>query len=336
MKSLVLVFLLLCLQQVRSQIANVNAEIQFATVMRSEDYVYDNGTVGARPSLFIGLFHMSVVEGPGDLYTMQTLVWHQVDFATQIEMRVAPARIANTEILPAFILASGSAALPSNCPIWATRLIDEIFYNELLSGNVYVQVLASQSTGLLRGQLYSRRDVLVAFPSTGPFTGTQYTATAGMAILYAQPAQPRYVSLTYWILSRFVAPMIWNANDGFVNFSTAVIFGTVPITQTTGVTLTITPTGTVPIVAPLGLVFTSALAEQPRATGPISGPGSSRLVLVRQGDFIEETFSDFIRLAYYKDWLIPNATSGGSSLSSAITQTWIRPIAFILTLWHLC
>lgn len=305
--------LLVVLSATRAQtVANVNARIQFATVMRSEDYVYNNGTVGARPSLFIGLFHMSVVEGPGPLYTMQTLVWHQVDFATQIEMRVAPRGQANTELLPAYVIASGAGATPPSCPIFVTFLIDQTFYEALLAGNVYVQVLAAQPSGLLRGQLYSRRDVLVAFPSTTPFTGTQYTATAGMAIVYAQPAEPRFVTLTYWILSRFVAPMVWNANDGFVNFSTAVLFGPVPVTQTTGVTLTITPTGAVPIVAPLGLVFTSRMAEQPGATGPISGPGSSRMVLTRQGDFIEETFSDFIRLAYYKDWDITNTTASGS------------------------
>ena len=297
-----------------AQIADVYAEEQYATVMRSEDYVYNNGTVGAHPSLFIGLFHASIQPGPGPLYTMKTLVWHQVDFATQIEMRVAPAGQANTEILPAFIIASGAGANPTNCPIFISFIIDAQFLANLRKGLVYVQVLADQASGLLRGQIYSRRDVLVAFPSLGPFTGTQYTATAGMAIVYVQPSpsQRGYVTLTHWILSRYVAPMVWNANDGFTNFSTAVIFGVVPVTQTTGVTLTITPTGTEAVVAEQRLVFTSRMAGQPGATGPITGPGSSRMVLVRQGSFIEEIFSDFIRLAYYTDHLFVNITSASS------------------------
>lgn len=296
-------------------VADVSANEQYATVLAAENYVYNNGTVGAKPSLFIGLFHMSVQPGPGLLYTMKTLVWHQVDFATQIEMRVAPVGIANTDLLPSFVLASGAGASPTNCPMFASFLIDSVFLKNLRTSLVYVQILSGQDSGLMRGQLQSRRDVLVAFPSLTPFTGTQYTATAGMAIVYVQPSdapqQRDYVTLRYWILSRFVAPMVWNANDGFVNFTTAVIFGVVPVDQTTGVTLTITPTGAVPIIAPIGLVFTSALYQQPFATGPITGPGSSKMVLTRQGNFIEETFSDFIRLAYYDDYLRFNTSFSG-------------------------
>lgn len=324
---------LLCKQSdAQATVADVSAQIQFATVMRSEDYVYNNGTIGAFPSLFIGLFHMSVQPGPGAGYTMKTLVWHQVDFATQIEMRVAAIGIANTELLPAFVIASGPLAVPSECPIFRTFVIDDFFYKSLLAGDVYVQILADQPAGLLRGQLYSRRDVLVAFPSLTPFTGTQYTATAGMAIVYAEPAQPGFVTVTHWILSRFAAPMVWNANNGFSNFTTAIIFGPVPVTQTTGVTLTITPTGAVPIVAPLGLVFTARMAGQPGATGPISGPGSSNMVLTRQGNFIEETFSDFIRLAYYEDWLFPNSTTSAGAI---LTPTLIvsASVSVIASLW---
>jgi len=253
---------------------------------------------------------------------MQTLVWHQVDFATQIEMRVAPAGLANTELLPSFILASGAGATASNSPIFGSFVIDEIFLNDLRSSLVYVQVLADQPAGLLRGQLQSRRDVLMAFPSLNAFTGTNYDATAGMALVYFQPApQPRFVTLTFWILSRYAAPSVWNANNGFGNFTTAVIFGVIPITQTTGVTLAISPDGAVPIVCEEPLVYTSPTNALPGQTGPITGPGSSKLVLVRQGNFIEETFSDFIRLAYYEDRFFANITGSASGLSPAVV-TW--------------
>lgn len=301
-------------------IVDVWADEQYATVLCSSNYVYNNGTVGASPSLFIGLFHLSIREGPGLLYTMQTVVWHQVDFATQIEMRVAPAGFANTELLPAYILATGPAAPASNSPIFGSFTIDEVFLNYLRTSLVYVQILADQPAGLLRGQLESRRDVLVAFPSLGPFTGTQYDATAGMALVYFQPApQRRFVTLTHWILSRYAAPSIWNANDGFSNFTTAVIFGAIPVTQTTGVTLTITPDGVVPVVCEEPLVYTSPTNALPGQTGPITGPGSSKLVLVRQGNFIEEVFSDFIRLAYYEDRFFANITAGAGSSFSALS-----------------
>lgn len=310
----VFILALLCLADAQSTV-NVWADEQYATVLCSSNYVYNNGTIGAIPSLFIGLFHLSIEEGPGLLYTMTTVVWHQVDFATQIEMRVAPEGVANTELLPAYILATGAAATASNSPIFGSFTIDAVFLNYLRQSLVYVQVLANQPAGLLRGQLQSRRDVLVAFPSLSAFTGTNYDATAGMALVYFQPApQRRFVTLTYWILSRYAAPSVWNANDGFTNFTTAVIFGTIPVTQTTGVTLTITPDGAVPIVCEEPLVYTSPTRDLPGQTGPITGPGSSKLVLVRQGNFIEETFSDFIRLAYYEDRFFANITGDAAAI----------------------
>lgn len=314
---MILLFLFLSfLFEAKGQVANVYADEQYTTVMRAEDYVFNNGTVGAIPSLFIGLFHMALEPGPGALYTMTTLVWHQVDFATQVEMRIGAVGVANTDLLPSFVLATGAGATASNSPIFGTFLVDLTFVTNLRNSLVYVQVLAGQPAGLLRGQLWSRRDALVAFPSLTPFTGTQYTATAGMAVLYAQPSlhQAGFVTLEYWILSRYAAPAVWNANDGYVNFSTAVIFGEIPIDQTTGVTLTITPTGAPLIIAQLGLVFTAKMDGNLGGTGPITGPGSSRLVLVRQSSFIEEVFSEFIRVAYYKDAAFANITGAGGGL----------------------
>lgn len=335
--SLVLLLLLFCNDDntVNAQtIANVYANEQYATVMRAEDYVFNNGTIGALPSLFIGLFHMALVPGPGSMYTMTTLVWHQVDFATQIEMRVAPVGVANTEPIPAYILATGSGATASNSPIFGSFLVDAVFVANLRASLVYVQVLASQVSGFLRGQLQSRHDVLVAFPSLTPFTGTQYTATAGMALLYAQPSpnQRGYVTLEYWILSRYVAPAIWNANDGYVNFSTAVIFGSIPVTQTTGVTLTITPNGVPLIIAPLNLVFTSRMENNVGGTGPITGPGSSRLVLVKQTSFLEETYSEFIRLAYYDDFAFVNTTGAGIGIRPTMSGLLVFVVSIILLL----
>ncbi len=316
-------------------VANVYADEQYATVMRAEDYVFNNGTVGASPSLFIGLFHMAIEPGPGSMYTMTTLVWHQVDFATQIEMRVAPPGIANTEPLPSFVLATGAGAPASNSPIFGSFVIDSVFLKNLRAGLVYVQVLASQVSGFLRGQLQSRHDVIVAFPSLTPFTGTQYTATAGMALVYAQPSphQPGFVTLEYWILSRYASPAIWNANDGYVNFSTAVLFGPIPVDQTTEVTLTVTPEGVPLIIAQIGLVFTSRMANNLGGTGPITGPGSSRLVLTRQSNFIEETYSEFIRLAYYTDAAFANTTSGaglGPRAGPGSTGLWVVGLLILL------
>lgn len=313
-------------------IVDVWADEQYATVLCSSNYVYNNGTVGASPSLFIGLAHLSITEGPGTLYTMQTVVWHQVDFATQVEMRVAPAGFANTELLPAYILATGAGAPASNSPIFGSFVIDAVFLNYLRQSLVYIQVLADQPAGLLRGQFESRRDVLVAFPSLSAFTGTQYDATAGMALVYFQPApQPRFVTLTFWILSRFAAPSVWNANNGFGNFTTAVIFGTIPVDQTTGVTLAITPDGAVPIVCEEPLVYTAPTNSLPGQTGPITGPGSSKLVLVRQGNFIEETFSDFIRLAYYEDRYFANITGSAAGRAPA-AWTWVLVTGLVVLL----
>jgi hypothetical protein len=176
----------------------------------------------------------------------------------------------------------------------------------------------------MRGQFYSRRDVLLAYPSLNPFNGLNYDATAGMALLYIQPSpnQPGYVTVEYWILSRYQSPAVWNANNGFVNFTTAIIFGVIPVTQTTAVTLTVFPAGAASIVAPLPLVFTARMEGDPGGTGPITGPGSSKLVLTLQTSFLETIFSDFIRIAYYEDFAFIN----GSETSSAFSHGPFMPL----------
>lgn len=293
---------------------SVSAEMQYATVMRAEDYVFPNGTVGSFPSLFIGLAHMAVIPiANTQTGTLQVTVWHQVDFATQIELRAAPVGVANNDVLPLFVVASSMMGNvdPTNCPIMVSFIVDAVFMHNLTQNLIYMQIIASQSTGFLRGQFDSRRDVLVDFPSLNPFNGFNYDATAGMAILYMQPSfhQPGYVTVEYWILSRYKSPSVWNANDGFVNFTAAIFFNTIPVTQTTSVTLTVTPTGAPLIVARLDLVFTSRMDGNLGGTGPITGPGSSKLVLALQGPFTYTIFSDFIRLAYYKDFAVANETS---------------------------
>jgi len=307
---------------------SVSAEMQYATVMRAEDYVFPNGTVGSFPSLFIGLAHMAVIPiANSPMGTLQVTVWHQVDFATQIELRAAPVGIANNDVLPLFVVASSMMGNvdPSNCPIMVSFIVDAVFMHNLTQNLIYMQIIASQSTGFLRGQFDSRRDVLVDFPSVNPFNGFNYDATAGMALLYIQPSfnQPGFVTVEYWILSRFRSPSVWNANDGFTNFSAAIFFNTIPVTQTTSVTLTVTPTGAPLIVARLDLVFTSRMDGNLGGTGPITGPGSSRLVLALQGPFTYTIFSDFIRLAYYKDFAFGNETS----VSPAVLNT---PSPFLL------
>jgi len=207
---------------------------------------------------------------------------------------------------------------PINCPIMVQFVVDPIFVKNLTLGLIYMQILSTnpiQPSGLLRGQFYSRRDVLVAYPSINPFNGLNYDATAGMALLYIQPSpnQPGYVTIEYWILSRYVTPAVWNANNGFVNFTTAVIFGVIPVTQTTAVTLTVFPAGAPLIVAPLPIVFTARMSGNPLGTGPITGPGSSHLVLTLQTSFLETIFSDFIRLAYYQDFAFLNGSETSSS-----------------------
>jgi hypothetical protein len=303
---------------------SVSAEIQYATVMRAEDYVFPNGTVGAFPSLFIGLAHMAVIPIANSVMsTLQVTVWHQVEFATQIEIRDAPAGVANTDLLPLFIVASTGMnnVAPVNCPIMVHFIVDPVFVSNLTKGLIYMQIISTnpiQPSGLLRGQFYSRRDVLVAFPSVNPFNGLNYDATAGMALLYIQPSpnQPGYVTVEYWILSRYQSPAVWNANNGFVNFTTAIIFGPIPVTQTTAVTLTVFPAGAALIIAPLPIVFTARMSGNPGGTGPITGPGSSKLVLTLQTSFLETIFSDFIRLAYYQDFAFLNG-----SITSASTYT---------------
>jgi len=303
---------------------SVSAEIQYATVMRSEDYVFPNGTVGAIPSLFIGLTQMAVIPIPNSVMShLQVTVWHQVEFATQIEIRAAPAGISNNDILPLFIVASAGMnnVARVNCRIMVEFVVDPVFVTNLTLGLIYMQILSTnpiQPSGLLRGQFYSRRDVLVAYPSINPFNGLNYDATAGMAILYIQPSQnqPGYVTIEYWILSRYQTPAVWNANNGFVNFTTAVIFGVIPVTQTTAVTLTVFPAGAPLIIAPLPLVFTARMQGNLGGTGPITGPGSSKLVLTLQTSFLETIFSDFIRVAYYQDFAFINGseTSAGFSV----------------------
>ena len=303
----IFLFLLLLVYAKAATIPGINSHEQYATVMRAEDYVFSSGAVGDYPSLFIGLFHMAVL---GNVTTtVEITIWHGMEFAQQIEIRGPAERgLANNASLPLLVIAralDGNIA-PELCPLTRTFVVTAGFLQNLRTGLLYVQIIADQVSGHIRGQLEARRDVLVDFASPPG----QYTAVDGMSILYVTLAehQPGQVGVQYWILSRKKVG-VFNAVTGSSNFSVAATFGPVPAGVTTDVSLVIASQGFY-----LSIAESEVFSYPGSPPNPLTGPGSSRLSLQYQGNFLTNVYSDYIRMPVTSDFAILNGSlqSNGS------------------------
>jgi hypothetical protein len=303
---------------------DVSQHEQYVAVMRAEEFVLPDNTVGQIPSTFIGLIHMALALQLDNTTRLVTTVWHQVDFATSVIVNGPAAAGHNPtpalQLLPQFVLASGAAAAASNCPIQGSFLIPSAsVVLALRMGLLFAQIQTGTATGNLRGQFYPRRDALVAFIGNVPGA---LSPDRGMAVFRAHrvPNVASFVYLDYWILSTYTGGN-FSAITGGANFIPVAVFGQIPA-QSTAVTLLITPSFVPPgqqgPVLPLTEVFTGF---------PLVGVGSSELVLTLDVGGPQIVFSQFCRVAVYTDFnvFLFNATSGSGGAA-------VVPSLFLLAL----
>lgn len=284
---------------------NVTSNEQYACVMRSEEYVNYNGIVGELPSLFIGLLHISVTSLSPP--TIETTLWHSVGFAVNATINgpVSPGQLPppSALILPLITLTSTNAATSStNCPIKNTVIVDDVFLKYLRTSKLFGQIQSGSNTGNLRCHIHKRRDAAVAFLGDG--------AENGMGVFRAHMINParQFVYLDYWILSKissasaifqgimsgetYLPVAVFESNEG----EGGVEENTLPVK------LWISTPGNGPVV-PLTTAFTGF---------PMTGPGSSRLILTSFDSDIIERFTPFYRIAYYTDYQVFNTNSSFS------------------------
>jgi hypothetical protein len=338
-------FLILLLLTALSHEVNVTSVEQYVAVMRLEEYVPQPANNGTLSSLFIGLIHISVTSfaspPANPNYVLETTVWHQVDFANNISINGPAAAGQLAPSLPLLVLAAGPAVLPTNCPLQGSWTVDAAFMRFLRAGLMYVQIQSSQAAGDLRGNIYSRRDALVAFIGNTPGA---FAADQGMAVIQAvqvtggrastsQTGSPqRLVYLKYWILTRYTSGTFAFITGG-TNYTNAGIFAPIPAGQTTNVTLTITPyvvnPGDEAPVQFFNTIFNSF---------PFYGPGSSNIVLVLQGVQQFVVFSQFIAMAVWNDYEVlssngTNPYTSETSPSHASTITILIPLMLSVILF---
>lgn len=288
-------------------VPDVLAHEQYVAVMHSEEYVLPNGTVGQYPSLFIGLFYMAVRLQPDNItYSLQTVVWHQIGYATNITLDgPAPPGQNPVSSLPLIVLALGYAAEPSNCPIVGSYFVDQAFMNSLRSGKLFVQIRTATFTGNVRGQIYSRHDAAIAFLGNSPGS---LIPTMGMAVIQGVVIQgrPNFAFMNYWIVSNYVEG-VFMAIAGGANYTPLAVFGEIGAGNTYPPgSLVISEPGTGPVVT-TKMLFTNS---------PLVGPGSTGLVLTIQVSQLITVFSQFCRVVRYNDFDIYNS-NGTSSAAAA-------------------
>jgi hypothetical protein len=287
-------------------VINVTSNEQYACVLRSEEYVDYRSNIGIEPSLFIGLMHISVVSIVP--FIIETTLWHSVGFAVNSSIN-GPAKQGqlppeSSLILPLLTLSSTNAATSSaNSPIIGIWTVSESFIKNMRDGMLFCQIQTETSSGNLRGHIFPRRDVLVAFLGD--------SAENGMGIFKAnriKGSTNNLVYLDYWILSKIssndtifqgiqagstylpVAVFISNEGQG------GVVENTIPVK------LWISTPENGPSIQE-NIVFTGY---------PLVGPGSSNLILSSIDFDIISRFTQFYRLADYRDILVFNSNVSNS------------------------
>lgn len=311
-------------------VPDVLAHEQYVAVMHSEEYVLPNGTVGQYPSLFIGLFFMAVRLQPDNVtYMIQTVVWHQIGYATNITLDgPAPAGQNPVSPLPLIVLALGYAAAPANCPIVGAYIVDQAFINNLRAGHMFVQIRTATYTGNVRGQIYSRHDAAVAFMGNTPGS---LIPTVGMAIIQgvAIKDRPNFAYMNFWMVSNYVEG-VFVAIAGGTNYTPLAVFGEIGAGNTYPPgSLVISEPGAGPVVTEK-MLFTNY---------PLVGPGSTGLVLTIQVSQLMTVFSQFCRVVRYNDFDIYNsngtasAAAAGSILLDSGSRTLMWSASAILSLF---
>lgn len=309
-------------------VIDIAAQEQYTAVMRAEEFVNADGSLGPQPpvSVFIGLLHVAVVSGggPGDMTaTIQTTVWHQVAFATLVAINgpAAPGKLppAGQQAVPLLTLAAGGAATADKCPIQGTWTVSTQLLAWMRANLLFATIVSPAGVGAgsgnLRGAVYSGRDALVAFLGGTP--GARGDASRGMGVFRAVPvASPpgwkggALCYLNFWILSPFTEGQFASVSGG-ANFTSNAVFGLIPAGQSTAVTLAISdPTVQAPVVT-----LATAYTED-----PIVGVGSTNMVLILNVAQQRIIFSQVLHVAYYTDYLAFN--SNGTSAGAALRPAW--------------
>lgn len=287
-------------------VINVETDEQYVCVARSEEHVMMNGLLSPETSLFIGLFHLSVTNGSSPSPTIETTVWHQIEFAANITINgpAAPGALPppGMQILPLLTLANTNAMAGAiNCPIRGTWMVDSVFMGHLRNSKLFCEVRSSTlaGSGNIRGQIYSRRDALVAFLGD--------SAENGMGVFLAHMLTPETTYLDYWILSKSVsATSVFQAirvSDGYLPVA---VFASNNVNNDTS--LGVKRWISVPEVKGPVVLLTDVF------TGfPFTGPGSSNLILTNLDSDTISRYTQFYRIAIYSDIDIMNTNGTGYS-----------------------
>jgi hypothetical protein len=255
--GLLAIIILIMARQSKAGVPNpeYTAEDQYATVLVSNQYV-PTQTI---PSPFFGLFYASVetldkINKTTYTYTMTTLLWHNVAFATNIVIGGAVPAGQTGVVL--FTLSGVGVASSIYCPFQSSYNVSQQFVDALRQGLIYVEISSDgQPTGQLRGQIVRRSDVYFAPLREG---------TVGLAIakLY-NITDPFFAGMDFWMLS------IVGLGSQFVGVSAQ--------TGNINLTLGIMPPPP-PIVASLFFVNQYAVERDVMIVKtPLYGPGSSLL-----------------------------------------------------------
>lgn len=273
---------------------DVEAPEQYAAVLHTEEYVIGTTPTGD-PSLFIGLFHMSVRNISGVL-TATTTLWHQIEFAAAASIRAPGFRGHEaTDILPLYTLASGPGVGPGSCPITTVFIISPESLGLVRNGSAYVEVTSGAATsGRIRGQLEQRRDVLIAFISSNPTPGN-FEATKGMAIMYVFKVPNQYgrIGTMTWILSRFGAGTLFTVRGTPDQPIT-------PLGVQPSVTLSVA--AVIPDLNGISLLYNDVIAGR-----PLIGYNSSHINLLVSSDQTVDV--RFVRIQTLADLLVPDSVN---------------------------
>jgi len=319
---------------------NITSNEQYTSVMRAEEYVYPNGTLGPTPplSLFVGLLHVSVVAYGATTATIQTTIWHQVAFATQVAINgpASPGQLppAGQQLVPLLLLAQGAAAGSANCPMQGTWVVTLQFLtwmrNNLLFASVSAAGDVNGGTGNLRGAVYSGRDALVTFMSGTP--GAAGTTTTGMGIFRAVPfsaptIKTPLVYLNYWILSLYTEGQFQTVSGGLSNLTSSAVFAPIPAGQSTAVTAVVSTPGSGPVV-PQSYAYTEY---------PIVGIGSTNMLLILEVAQQRIYFAELLHVAWWKDYQVfltngSSTNSAGPALEPPFSASLVLALTLILAL----
>jgi hypothetical protein len=286
-------------------VVNVDSDEQYVCVARLEEHVLFSGSVSSDSSLFIALFHISVSTTTPTIQ-LETTVWHQIEFATNISIN-GPANPGilppiGMQMLPLLTLASTNAAsAASQCPIRGTWTVDPVFLGHLRASRLFCEVRSETiaSGGNIRGQIYSRRDALVAFLGDNAENGM------GVFRVHKIPnTEPELAYLNYWILSTISSPtavfQAIRASDGYLPVAVFASNNVNNETSSLGVKRWIS---TEDVNGP------TSLMSDVFSGYPFTGPGSSNLILTSLDADTISRFTQFYRISVYSDSAVLQSNS---------------------------